>query len=42
MTEQIVQYIAVWSTYCDSLLCETDTVIDVNKITEPCPESLAS
>ena len=35
MTEQIVQYIAVWSTYCDSLLCETETVIDVNMITGP-------
>jgi len=42
MTEQIVQYIAMWSTYGDSLLCETETVKDVNKTTGPWgnPESL--
>jgi len=35
MIKQIVQYIAMWATYSDSLLCETETVIDVNMITEP-------
>ena len=44
MTEQIVQYITTWSTCSDSLLCETETVIDLNKITGHWgnPESPAS